>query len=130
MPTVAPKVARPSSARCVVLDDFIPVPRGTVATAPAALSWPAKDPDDVLDYELDVSPALAGNEQDTISTIDVTIEPSASGDLSLASSIADGKVAVLWLAGGQVGTERTAGKFSCRSPSNSCGSEAAQPCCR
>ena len=58
----------------------------------------------MLDYELDVSPALAGNEQDTISTIDVTIEPSASGDLSLASSIADGKVAVLWLAGGQVGT--------------------------
>jgi len=104
MPTAAPQVVRPSSARRVVLDGFVPVPRGSLASAPAALSWPAKDPGDVLDYELDISPALAGNEKDTIATIDVTIQPSATGDLTLASAAADGGVAVLWLSSGQAGT--------------------------
>jgi hypothetical protein len=104
MPTVAPKLIRPSNARRVVLDGFVPVPRGSLTSAPAALSWPAKDPEDVLDYELDISPVLAGNEKDTIATIDVTIQPSATGDLVLASSAVDGSVAVLWLTGGQAGT--------------------------
>jgi hypothetical protein len=88
----------------VVLDGFVPVPSGSLATAPATLAWPAKDPGDVLDYEFDISPALAGNEKDTIATISVTIQPSAIGDLTLNSSAADGSVVVLWLAGGQVGT--------------------------
>jgi hypothetical protein len=87
-----------------VLDGFVPTPLGSLATAPAALSWPAKDPGDVLDYEFDISPALAGNDKDTIATVDVTIQPSATGDLSLVSSAADGNVAVLWLASGQAGT--------------------------
>lgn len=104
MPTVAPPVVRPSSARRVVLDGFVPTPVGGLASAPAALSWPAKDPGDVLDYELDIRPALAGNEKDCIATIDVAILPSATGDLTLTSSAADGGVAVLWLAGGQAGT--------------------------
>jgi hypothetical protein len=104
MPTVAPQIIRPSSARRVVLDGFVPTPLGSLATAPAALSWPAKDPGDVLDYEFDIAPALAGNDKDTIATLDVTIQPSATGDLTLASSAADGSVAVLWLAGGQAGT--------------------------
>jgi hypothetical protein len=104
MSTVAPQVVRPSSARRVVLDGFVPVPSGSLATAPATLAWPAKDPGDVLDYEFDISPALAGNEKDTIATISVTIQPSAIGDLTLNSSAADGSVVVLWLAGGQVGT--------------------------
>ncbi len=104
MPTVAPQVVRPSSARRAVLDGFVPIPLGSLASAPAALSWPAKDPGDVLDYELDIWPALAGNDKDCIATIDVTIQPSATGDLTLTSSAADGTVAVLWLAGGQAGT--------------------------
>lgn len=104
MPTLASQVVRPSSARRVVLDGFIPVASGSVTSAPAALWWPAKDPGDVLDYEFDISPALAGNEKDTIATIGVTIEPSAAGDLTLNSSAADGNVAVLWLASGQSGT--------------------------
>ena len=104
MPTATTRVVRPSNARRVVLDGFVPVPRGSIATAPAALSWPAKDPDDVLDYELDISPALAGHENDSITTIDVVIEPSAAGDLALTSTGGDGTVAVLWFAGGQVGT--------------------------
>lgn len=104
MPTVAPKLVRPSNARRVVLDSFVPVPRGSIASAPATLSWPAKDPEDVLDYELDISPALAGNGNDSITTVDVVIQPSAAGDLTLSSVAVDGSVAVLWLAGGQVGT--------------------------
>ena len=104
MPTAAPQVVRPSSARRVVLDGFVPTPLGSLASAPAALSWPAKDPGDVLDYEFDISPALAGNDKDSIATLDVTINPSATGDLTLTSSMADGKVAVLWLASGQAGT--------------------------
>ncbi len=104
MPTAAPQMVRPSSARRVVLDGFVPTPLGSLAPAPAALSWPAKDPGDVLDYEFDISPALAGNDKDTIATVDVTIQPSATGDLSLISSAADGNVAVLWLTSGQAGT--------------------------
>lgn len=104
MPTAASQVVRPSSARRVVLDEFVPTPLGSLVSAPAALSWPAKDPGDVLDYEFDISPALVGNDKDRIATIDVTIKPSATGDLTLASAAADGNVAVLWLAGGKAGT--------------------------
>jgi hypothetical protein len=93
-----------SSARRLVLDGFLPVPRGTVPAAPAPLVWPAKDPSDVLDYEFDISPALSGNEGDGIAGVTVSITPNAVGDLTLNSSAADGAVVVLWLAGGQAGT--------------------------
>jgi hypothetical protein len=49
MPTPATHVWKPSNARTVVLDSFIPVPRGSTALAPPPLNWPAKDPADVLD---------------------------------------------------------------------------------
>src|SRR4051812_43664666 len=104
MPTVAAKVMRPSNARRVVLDGFVLVPRGSLAVAPAPLSWPAKDPEDVLDYELDISAALAGHDSDAISTIDVVIAPAGPADLTMTSAAADGPVAVMWFAGGQVGT--------------------------
>ncbi len=104
MPTIAQHVWRPSGARRVVLDGFVPVPRGTIPTTPAPLVWPAKDPADVLDYEFDISAALLGNRGDSITTIDVAITPNATGDLTLASTGADGAVAVLWLGSGQVGT--------------------------
>jgi hypothetical protein len=100
MSTAAAKVIRPSSARRVMLDGFVPVPRGSLATAPAPLSWPAKDPEDVLDYELDISAALAGDENDLIASIDVKIEPSGLGQLALTSAAVDGAVAILWLSGG------------------------------
>jgi len=104
MSTVTPQMTRPSSARRVVLDGFVPVISGSLTKAPTTLAWPAKDPGDVLDYEFDISPALVGNEKDTIATIDVKIQPFADGDLKLTSVAADGSVAVLWLASGQVGT--------------------------
>ena len=97
-------VWKPSLARVVVLDDFLPMPRGAAVSVPPALSWPAKDPGDVLDYQLDLSPALIGNEGDAIDTLNVAITPDGPGDLTLTSSAADGASAVLWLGGGQAGT--------------------------
>ena len=103
MPTPATHVWKPSNARTVVLDSFIPVPRGSTAVAPPPLNWPTKDPADVLDFQFDISPALIGNDGDAIATLDVTIEPANPGDLTLNSATADGAVAVLWLSGGQPG---------------------------
>ena len=97
-------VWRPSSARRVVLDGFAPVPRGVTQSAPLPLSWPAKDPGDVLDYEFDISAALVGNEGDSIASVTATVTPSAALDLTVQSIAADGAVAVFWFAGGQVGT--------------------------
>ena len=93
---------RPSAARVLVLDSFVPVPRGSAAPKP--LSWPAKDPQDVLDYQFDIAPALQGNDGDAVASLDVSIKPADPGDLSLASAAADGARCVLWLAGGHAGT--------------------------
>jgi hypothetical protein len=68
------------------------------------LSWPTKDPNDVLDYIVDISPALLGNDNDSIATIDVSLAPNNPGDLTLQSTTADGSHIVLWVAGGQAGT--------------------------
>ena len=107
MPTTASHAWRPSAARTIVLDTFVPVPRGTTPLIPPALSWPVKDPGDVLDYQFDIAPALIGNDGDTISTLDITISPANPGDLTLNSSTADGARAVLWLSNGQTGTVYT-----------------------
>jgi hypothetical protein len=107
MATPAIHVSKPSSARTILLDSFIPVPRGSTAVAPPLYNWPTKDPGDVLDYQLNISPALIGNEGDSIATLDVSITPDNPGDLSLNEVQADGPSAVLWLSGGQPGTVYT-----------------------
>src|SRR5271154_3423905 len=104
MPTPTSHIWKPSVARSVTIDSFVPVPRGSTAIAPAPLSWPTKDPGDILDYEVDISPALIGNDGDVIATIDVGVFPDAPGDLSVTSTTADGMRCVFWLAGGQSGT--------------------------
>lgn len=104
IPPPASHIWKPSSARRVVLDAFVPVPRGSAVAAPPPLNWPTKDPADVLDYEFDISPALVGNQADAIAALGVSISPDGPGDLALASSAVDGAVAVLWLSGGQDGT--------------------------
>lgn len=104
MSTPAVHVSKPSSARTVLLDAFIPVPRGSTAVAPAPLNWPSKDPSDVLDYRFDISPALIGNEGDSIATLDVSISPDNPGDVTLDQAQVDGSCAVLWLSAGQAGT--------------------------
>lgn len=107
MPTPANHAWKPSSARIVVIDSFVPVARGTAAVAPAPLNWPAKDPGDVLDYVFDVGPAITGNDGDGISTLDVATSPSAPGDLVVQRSTTDGSQIILWLAEGQSGTVYT-----------------------
>lgn len=107
MATTANHVWRPSAARVLVVDGFIPGPRGVPAHAAATPTWPTKDPSDVLDYQFDIAPALTGNDGDGLATLDVAISPSNPGDLSLASAVADGARAVLWLRGGQAGTTYT-----------------------
>ncbi len=104
MPTTATHLWRPSGARRVVLDGFAPVPRGTIPTTPSPLVWPAKDPADALDFEFDITEALLANRGDSIATLDVTLSPAGPGDLSLTQTAVDGAIAILWLAGGQIGT--------------------------
>jgi len=107
MPTPATHVQKPSTARTVVLDAFIPVPRGSAAVAPPPLSWPIKDPSDVLDYRFNIAPALIGNEGDSISTLDISVSPDNPGDLTVDLVEADGATVVLWLSAGQAGTVYT-----------------------
>lgn len=107
MPTAATHVWRPSTARRVTLDSFVPVPRGAIPAPALPLAWASKDPADVLDYVLDFSPAFAGNDGDSIAALDVAISPSAPGDLVLNQASVDGAAAVLWLAGGQANTKYT-----------------------
>lgn len=107
MTTPANHLWRPSSARYLQIDGFVPTPRGPQVPPPQALIWPAKDPGDTLDYIFDVTPALTANFGDGISTLDVVISPNNPGDLVLASCVADGARAVLWLSGGQALTTYT-----------------------
>jgi hypothetical protein len=107
MPTPASHVWKPSNARTVTLDSFIPVARGSIASAPPPLNWPTKDPADILDYQFDISPAFVGNDGDSIQTLDTTVSPANPGDLTLDSASADGPIAVFWFSGGQAGTVYT-----------------------
>jgi hypothetical protein len=107
MSTTISHVWKPSNARLVKIDSFIPVPRGSSASAPAPLNWPTKDPGDVLDYILDIGPVIVGNDGDGIATVDVSIFPANPGDLTLQSTTADGSCIILWLSGGQAGTVYT-----------------------
>jgi hypothetical protein len=104
MSTTLSHVWKPSNARLVVIDSFVSVPRGSNVTAPPPLNWPTKDPGDILDYILDIGPAIVGNDGDGVATVAVSVSPSNPGDLELQSITADGSRIVLWLSGGQAGT--------------------------
>jgi hypothetical protein len=107
MTTQANHIWRPSNARYVQIDGFVPSPRGPQIPPPQALAWPAKDPGDTLDYIFDIAPAITANGGDGIATLDVAISPSNPGDVTLVSSSADGPRAVLWLTSGQALTTYT-----------------------
>src|ERR1700685_2136604 len=104
MVTLVSHIWKPSKTRTITIDSFVPVPRGTTATAPTLLSWPSKDPGDILDYQLDIEPALIGNEGDTIESVDVDVAPCQPGDLSTDNITADGYRIVIWFSSGQAGT--------------------------
>jgi len=95
---------RPSSARRVALDGFAPVPRGASQATPPAPAWPAKDPADVLDYEVDISAAIAGHPHDAITGVSVAPSPTGPGHLAVGAIATDGPIAAMWLSGGQAGT--------------------------
>ena len=97
-------VWKPSTARSVTLDAFVPVPRGATPSIPTPASWPSKDPQDVLDYQVDVAPALIGNSEDSIVSASISISPSNPGDLNLVNSVADGSRVILWFSAGRPGT--------------------------
>src|SRR6201999_3117210 len=103
MATLVSHIWKPSKSRTITIDSFVPVPRGTSANVPTLLSWPFKDPEDILDYQLDIEPALVGNEGDTVESVDVEIDPSQPGDLTLDNVAADGYRIVIWLSSGQAG---------------------------
>jgi hypothetical protein len=92
-----------STARVIVLDGFGAVPRGTPQIPQPLLQWPAKDPSDTLDYVLDISEAIAGNEADAIMTLDIAIGPNDPGDLTLQSASANGFQAIMWMTAGFAG---------------------------
>ena len=94
----------PSTARLLVLEGWCFYPRGTTFCQPKTLSWPAKDPSETLDFTLDISGIIAGNEGDAIASLDVAITPGNPGDLTLISASADGDLAILWLTAGFAGT--------------------------
>ena len=106
MATLANHSWKPSAARLLTITGFEPRPRGSNPLPPAGtvVAWPPKDPADVLDYTFDISPALWGDEGDSISYLDVTIMPELTGDLTLNASSVDGQRVILWLGAGQSGT--------------------------
>ena len=65
-----------------------------------ALSWPTKDPDDVLDYEVDWSAWLVA---DTISTSTWTLP----AGITKNSDTNDTTTTTIWLSGGTAGTKYT-----------------------
>lgn len=105
--TLTTHIWRPSNARYLAIDGFVPVPRGTLPGVPAPLSWPAKDPADVLDYQFDVGAALVGNPGDAIAELTAAVTPTGIGDLLIDSTAAEGALAVIWFSAGNVGTVYT-----------------------
>jgi len=103
MSTIVSHVWKPSNTRVLTIDSFIPVPRGSSASPPFALSWPSKDPGDTLDYQLDIEPAVIGNQGDTIESVDIEVFPNQPGDLSIDNVAADGYRVIIWMSGGQAG---------------------------
>jgi hypothetical protein len=97
---------KPSAARTLTISGFTPRARGACPPAPpgTAAAWPTKDPADVLDYVYDISPAIWGDEGDSIAFLNVAVSPAAVGDLTLSSSTSNGRQAILWLSAGQSGT--------------------------
>ncbi len=104
MSVTASHLVKPSCSRTVWLTGFVPVARASAAQAVVPLAWPAKDPADILDYRVDASQAVIGNEGDSIATMTVTITPDIGAALALTQSMIDGMIGILWLEGGESGT--------------------------
>lgn len=67
------------------------------------IPWPNKDPDDIMDYGVDLS-ALLGDPLDTIASTSATI---VSGNVVIEQHdpVPGTQATVTWLSGGTVGTQ-------------------------
>jgi hypothetical protein len=61
MPTPATHVWKPSNARTVVLDSFIPVATRILRHAPPPLNFGQPKTPPTLDYQFDISPGAHGD---------------------------------------------------------------------
>jgi hypothetical protein len=66
------------------------------------IAWPFKDPDEVLDYEIDWGARIGS---DTISTVTWTVP----GGITQTSSALSGAVTTIWLSGGTASTSYSIG---------------------
>lgn len=67
-----------------------------------ALTWPKKDPDEVLDFVIDWTDRLAG---DTIVTSEFILPTSPAGLARQSQSVSGQKKTVVWLMGGVLGSD-------------------------
>jgi hypothetical protein len=66
------------------------------------ITWPFKDPNEVLDYEIDWAARIG---DDPISTVTWTVP----GGITQASNALSGTVTTIWLSGGTAGTSYDVG---------------------
>jgi hypothetical protein len=66
------------------------------------LEWPVSEPDDVLDYNLDLTAALA-DVGDTLASATVAVAPSGTGELTPSRLTISGNVITVWLSNGVAG---------------------------
>jgi len=81
---------------------LLPPPGRTLVYGSSAspyLQWPLAEPDDDLDYGVNLASILS-SQSDTAVTIAVSASPSGAGELMLPQLYADGDLVVVWLSGG------------------------------
>lgn len=67
-----------------------------------AYVWPVAQPDDDLDYSIDIA-AVLEEINDTIASASVASAPSGTGELTIVSVAINGDVITSWLSGGVAG---------------------------
>jgi hypothetical protein len=66
------------------------------------LEWPTSEPDDSLDYAIDITAALA-DVGDTLVSATAAVEPSGAGELIPSRISISGGIITLWLSNGVAG---------------------------
>lgn len=78
-----------------------------VSPVQPSLRWPMAEPDEALDYSLDVS-ALLSDVGDTIASASLAVSPSGAGELAASDLTVAGGIITGWLSGGVAGRRYTA----------------------
>jgi hypothetical protein len=64
-----------------------------------SLVFPAKEPDEILDYQLDATAKIA-DAADMITAVSVSIAPFGMGEMTTSGIVVNGSFITLWLSGG------------------------------